>query len=369
MRALQHICLLLFFLAVFVLPTEVIAQQGSALSVYGEALKNQSAQTGLVTCTGLDCDACKFADMVNGIINWLFGFMAVLAVIVLAVAGFRLVTSGGDVSAMSWAKERIKFVIIGFLLMLASWLIVDTLLRGLTGNQGLEVWGTFQIEDCGSMVSPDTVVYREFDESQLMDSATYQISGNFTGAYGAVRSSPAGQLCFNGPDGRPNTGDDACVAAQNLQGGDYQIPGGAPAGYVPPGAFLGPDVIAANPQISPNFRLCDVTNCDAGRRQGDYIFIDPFAVAQLERVRQNLGGSLQVNSGYRSPGYNAALRARNPGAATHSRHMYGDAFDIAITSSNSQSQIYASCEAAGATNIYTYSSGSHVHCDWRGASR
>ena len=111
------------------------------------------AQAGIVQCTGFDCNFCKFGEMLNLGINWLFGFMAVLAVVVLAIAGFRLVTSGGNTAERDWAKARIGYVVIGFLIMLSSWLIVDTILRGLTGSEkGMQVWGSFDIDNCGGQV-------------------------------------------------------------------------------------------------------------------------------------------------------------------------------------------------------------------------
>ncbi len=149
---MRFILIASFVGAALLLPAVLFAQQGSLASVYGEALNNQSAQ--LVTCSGLDCDFCALAAMINGIVFWLFGFLTVVAVIVFVVAGFRLVTSAGNTEAATWAKQRFAYVLIGFLLMLASWLIIDTILRGLTG-QGMNVWGTFEVNECGSMFAPE----------------------------------------------------------------------------------------------------------------------------------------------------------------------------------------------------------------------
>jgi hypothetical protein len=74
---------------------------------------------------------------------------------------------------------------------------------------------------------------------------------------------------------------------------------------------------------------------------------------------RDLAGALIVKSGFRSPPYNA----QQPGAATSSRHMFGDGFDLVPTSST-QAQLADHCEARGADYVATYTSG-HVHCDWR----
>lgn len=156
--------LLIIIIALGALVSEpAFAQQGAIASVYGEALSQQSAQVsgGLVTCQGTNCDFCDLAAMINGVINWLFGFLTIVAVIIFAVAGFRLVTSAGNTEAATWAKQRFAYVFIGLLIMLASWLIIDTVLRGLTG-QGMNVWGTFDVTNCGSMASTQSQVYDEF---------------------------------------------------------------------------------------------------------------------------------------------------------------------------------------------------------------
>ena len=58
------------------------------------------------------------------------------------------------------------------------------------------------------------------------------------------------------------------------------------------------------------------------------IMVVPAALDALDQLREILGYPLIINSAYRSPEYNAALRARGVGAAVHSRHMQGIAFDV-----------------------------------------
>ncbi len=132
----------------------------------------------MVTCSGIECNFCYLADMTNKVINWLFGFMAVVATVLFAVAGINLVTSGGNQEAMRKAKARLTYVVIGFLLMLASWLIVDTILKGLTG-EGLEIWGSFNVENCGYLKEAKVVEYDEltFDSVDL-DSLLVTSGGN-----------------------------------------------------------------------------------------------------------------------------------------------------------------------------------------------
>jgi hypothetical protein len=113
--------------------------------------------TGLVTCGFTDasgnfnsCDFCDFVVMVSNIVSWLFGFLVIVAVLMIVYAGIKLVISAGNPSAMTSAKSMITNVLIGFVIVLSAWLIVDTLLKALVdGDSGFGVWN--QIEGCGSI--------------------------------------------------------------------------------------------------------------------------------------------------------------------------------------------------------------------------
>ncbi|HIA03755.1 MAG TPA: hypothetical protein EYN66_17925, partial [Myxococcales bacterium] len=91
----------------------------------------------------------------------------------------------------------------------------------------------------------------------------------------------------------------------------------------------------------------------------DYEVFSPQALVRIQKVRDSLGTPLYVNSGFRSPGYNASIDS----AAKYSRHQYGDAVDVSTKGATSLTQIIDACKAQGAyfTKLYD----SHVHCDWR----
>jgi hypothetical protein len=335
------------------------------------------AQVGLVPtdlCDGPTCSACHIVELINRLIKWLIGIVILLFAVLAVWAGFGLVTSGGNPSALSDAKSRFTNAFIGFLIVLAAWLLVDTLMRGIvSGTDGnIKGYGPWSQVQCFSQsevgIDPGKL---DITINDAPESGTDVFIGpGLGGPGGPVTLSPSGTSCFpggngviDGPPAFTPGSDDICLDTSSVSGSSYNLPDGSGLGYSAPSQYFGPGAIAANPRLTPNLRLCDVTNCGADRRTGDYVVIDPFMVAQLENVYGDLGG-LQVNSGYRSPAYN-----RKVGGATHSRHQYGDAVDIRVTSSNTEAMIEASCRRRGATNIYTYDSGAHVHCDWRGAPR
>lgn len=90
----------------------------------------------LAQCSGADCSACNVVYMANGLITWLIGILCVIFAVILAIAGVKLVTSGGNASALDAAKSSFTNAIIGFLIVLSAWLIIDTIMRSLIGNEG-----------------------------------------------------------------------------------------------------------------------------------------------------------------------------------------------------------------------------------------
>lgn len=89
------------------------------------------AQTDLVVCT----DECEFADLIklaNVVIKFLmFQIATPLAAIGFAVAGWKLMTSGGDSGAKTEAKRIGMNVLIGFGIAMSAWLVVDTIFDAL----------------------------------------------------------------------------------------------------------------------------------------------------------------------------------------------------------------------------------------------
>lgn len=119
------------------------------------------AQTqGLVACTGLDCDFCALVETANRLINLFFEILIIVAVIMVVYAGLKLVTSGGNASAMQDAKSMLSNVIIGFVIILAAWLIVDTIFKMLVGNDDFGTWNEFDSEDCGGRKQEQIVTMR-----------------------------------------------------------------------------------------------------------------------------------------------------------------------------------------------------------------
>lgn len=115
------------------LPSLVIAQ--GDVSIY-----NPDEEYGLVPCGSPGQEPCTTEHVVafaNNVITWLISILGVIAVIALMITGFKLVTSAGNPGAWTQAKDMFTNIVIGIIIILAAWLVVDTILKGFT-DQGLE---------------------------------------------------------------------------------------------------------------------------------------------------------------------------------------------------------------------------------------
>jgi hypothetical protein len=110
---------------------------------------SEATAAGLVPCGGNGepaCQSCHVITLANNVITWLITFLSVVAVMAIVYNGFQLVTSQGDTSRWTNAKKMFVNIVIGIILILAAWLIVDTILKGLTG-QGLTGFSSVQCID------------------------------------------------------------------------------------------------------------------------------------------------------------------------------------------------------------------------------
>ncbi|MFM2381785.1 MAG: hypothetical protein RLZZ76_552 [Candidatus Parcubacteria bacterium] len=107
---------------------------------------------GLVPCgeVGNPCNACDAIVMVDGLLSFLFTLLAFLAVIVMMYAGAKLVMSQGNSHEWEEAKGMLTNVIVGFVIVLAAWLVVDTLMKMLLDPDVIEVgmWNTLKGGEC-----------------------------------------------------------------------------------------------------------------------------------------------------------------------------------------------------------------------------
>jgi len=97
----------------------------------------------LIVCDGTVADPCTFSDLITlaqNLINALITISTLLATAAFAYAGFILLTSGGNESAKTRAKEIFRKVLVGYLWILGAWLLVYTITSVLL-NPGYSILG------------------------------------------------------------------------------------------------------------------------------------------------------------------------------------------------------------------------------------
>jgi Type IV secretion system pilin/Peptidase M15 len=305
-------------------------------------------------CTGLDCSACNVVSMANGLIIWLVGILFVVFALLLAIAGVRLVTSGGNHHALDEAKSSFMNAIIGFIIILAAWLIVDTIMRGLVGRPGQEgmiggeatgwlFWSEIECSEQRESVLED-VVQEDVEAIPLYNNLsnapgwTYVPSGGSGGGGGDAGSGGASGDTYTaqcprapGPAAEVSQYDCTNQRAQcTAQGGRATIiqSGRVLSCLVPPGGGGSgggtiPTGIVTNTAMRPIFDPAQggssmVRSGAAARMQ--QTLSGPFA-----RLQQNFGRSVMINDAIAKAGSSRERETPN------SQHFYGTALDLSTS--------------------------------------
>jgi hypothetical protein len=159
-------------------------------------------------------------------------------------------------------------------------------------------------------------------------------------------------VCYPGQAGDFTTCLPLHAFAPLPAGYEYPPPYMGDPNYRAPIALLDLEELDPGTFLAPNFQLGELAQVDKGR----YAVVQVHAVVSLQALRDQVG-AINVNSGYRSPAYNAGI----PGSATNSRHMFGDGFDLDPLEVG-LGTLEAACTNAGGMLVeYT----THVHCDFR----
>ncbi|MBI2086731.1 MAG: hypothetical protein HYT69_00970 [Candidatus Zambryskibacteria bacterium] len=96
----------------------------------------------LIVCDGVTvpCTFEKFMELIKNGITDLVIISTFLAIIVFVWVGFKLMTSGGNEKAWTDAKGMLWKVVLGYLWILAAWLVVYTITSVLL-NPGYSLLG------------------------------------------------------------------------------------------------------------------------------------------------------------------------------------------------------------------------------------
>ncbi len=73
-------------------------------------------------------------EIIGKIVKLLLSFVGGLSVLMIVIAGIMYITSGGDEGRVDTAKKWLTYAIVGLVVALLGWVIVNTVINGLEGS-------------------------------------------------------------------------------------------------------------------------------------------------------------------------------------------------------------------------------------------
>jgi hypothetical protein len=298
----------------------------------------------LAQCSGPDCSACNLVYLVNGLITWLIGFAFLLFAVLFCIAGVRMVMSGGNSHSAEEAKGSFVNAIVGLIIILSAWLIVDTVMRTLVGNDGMLAtegsvsgWLYWSEVQCQVQTVPDD--YKAWVEETPEDVTSVASPCNSPSATVAEINRASCNIT-------PCTAVSCLTSCLNIrQGAD--IGRGAGNYCVSQVRSIGslPSGIITNPAMGPIFDPAQggsslVKDGAAARMQ--QTLAGPFA-----RLQQQFGRAVVINDAIAKAGSSRETETQN------SRHFYGDALDLSTAGMSDADKIrlFETARSAGFTGF------------------
>lgn len=273
-----------FIFLTFTIPTFTLAEQ-------------------LVPCEGLDCNFCHIVQIVNNIVQWVMMVSTLIVVLVLAVAGWRLITSGGDASAYEGAKKLFYNAVIGVVILLAAWTMIDTMVKILMKEEYQPIaFGPWNSLECGGMTNQNAETLEPLEEVEIEDTEALP------------PTSPEPVEVGENPTCNPTTSNyPGCLA-----------------------------VVVPNDNMNPIFtcqdgRCSSMVRADAEARM-QAMLSGPFATLQ-----RDFGRPLVINDALAKAG------TSRESETSGSRHFFGDALDISLAGMSNADKIrlFQTAKAAG----------------------
>jgi hypothetical protein len=121
MKRFEAVMLSGYYLLVLTLPMLVFGQGGAGIPAQ------------IVPCNGVDCTVCHLATLAQNLLNAGIFIFVFIAAMLFAYAGFLYLTNEA-IGKQQQAKKIFGNVAIGLIILLSSWLVVDTLMKTVLGG-------------------------------------------------------------------------------------------------------------------------------------------------------------------------------------------------------------------------------------------
>ncbi|MFA7216756.1 MAG: pilin [Candidatus Paceibacterota bacterium] len=125
-KFLIHLLITSVLLLPVLFTNSVVYANGSTPPPSGQTQGSGSGYTGVVpSCEG---DTCNFSDIIvtiKSLVNFATGIALMFSVVVIAYAGYNYMTSGDNAGKRAEANKMLWKVVVGIILVMAAWLIVN----------------------------------------------------------------------------------------------------------------------------------------------------------------------------------------------------------------------------------------------------
>ena len=82
------------------------------------------------------CGICDLAKLVSNLLNAAIYLAVIAAAVLFAWTGFKFVSARDNSGALTAAKKMFWNVVLGLIIILAAWLIVNTIMSFMVGGSG-----------------------------------------------------------------------------------------------------------------------------------------------------------------------------------------------------------------------------------------
>ena len=180
----------------------------------------------------------------------------------------------------------------------------------------------------------------------------------------AIMMDGGGSTCFMDKNGKGFTGDGRVIPfflVWKYKSGDAFEPEGEKPMSVEINAYS--KAKDGGKKLSTNFTVKEFA-CKDG---SDAVLVAPRLVMVLQTIRDHFGTAVTINSGYRTPQYNAKI-----GGVAHSQHCYGTAADITVRGQKPAAvaayarKIMPDWGGVGIYNTFTHIDVRETKADWNG---
>ena len=93
----------------------------------------KKAQEGLTIIGGDSATTDNFNTKLQAVLNWIFGIIGIVAVIMIILGGFTMMTSSGDPGKVKKGKDTILYGLIGLVICVLAFAIVNFVIMNILG--------------------------------------------------------------------------------------------------------------------------------------------------------------------------------------------------------------------------------------------